>query len=61
MSEYARAYLNITPPLNIVTKEMDNFVRWFNETAPGKEGALTPLMRTGLAHLYSAYALFQNI
>lgn len=40
------------PPSNIVRNEMDQFVHWFNETSPGKKGALSPLIRSGLAHLY---------
>jgi Fic family protein len=40
------------PPSTRVPKEMERFLEWFNETAPGKDSALTPLTRGGIAHLY---------
>jgi Fic family protein len=41
------------PPSIIVPKEMDQFIKWFNETAPGgeKEIKKAPL-RSAIAHLY---------
>jgi len=39
------------PPSHSVKKEMDRFVTWFNTTEEG-EGALDPLTRAGIAHIY---------
>jgi Fic family protein len=41
------------PPSQDVPREMANFIRWFNNTAPGKPQAIkfTPV-RTAIAHLY---------
>lgn len=41
------------PPSNRVPKEMDQFIKWFNETAPGgsKEMKKGPI-RSAIAHLY---------
>lgn len=41
------------PPSNSVQKEMDRFIRWFNDTAPGgkKEIKKAPV-RSAIAHLY---------
>ena len=35
-----------------VPDEMDSYVAWFNETAPGAEEPLQALTRAGLSHLY---------
>ncbi|HCD31077.1 MAG TPA: DUF4172 domain-containing protein [Phycisphaerales bacterium] len=42
------------PPSADVPKEMDGFLKWFNDTAPvpGKSQALHPVIRAGIAHLY---------
>ncbi|MGI8524985.1 MAG: Fic family protein [Pseudolabrys sp.] len=40
------------PPSSRLRKEMNGFVRWFNETAPTGKRALPPLTRAGIAHLY---------
>ncbi|MHB1946626.1 MAG: Fic family protein [Gammaproteobacteria bacterium] len=41
------------PPSHVVPKEMDKFIRWFNNTAPGKPKAIgfAPV-RAAIAHLY---------
>lgn len=40
------------PPSSKMTAEMDAFVLWFNETAPGGKRPLPALTRAGIAHLY---------
>jgi Fic family protein len=41
------------PPSGQVAKEMEAFVDWFNQTAPGQPSEiLNPLLRAGIAHLY---------
>ncbi|MFT4855739.1 MAG: Fic family protein [Planctomycetota bacterium] len=41
------------PPSTAVPYEMEVFIVWFNQTAPGKSKAiLNPLLRAGIAHLY---------
>jgi Fic family protein len=40
------------PPSAGMTLEMDAFVGWFNDTAPGGPRPLPPLTRAGIAHLY---------
>lgn len=41
------------PPSDRVPSEMENFVRWFNRTAPGGEEEMThPAVRAALVHLY---------
>ena len=40
------------PPSSRMPSEMDRFLEWFRATGPGGEGALPPLTRAGLAHLY---------
>ncbi len=40
------------PPSDRVQAEMQAFVAWFNETAPGGSRPLPTLLRAGLAHLY---------
>ncbi len=40
------------PPSQHMQKEMEGFVRWFNDTAPGGKRLLPALTRAGIAHLY---------
>lgn len=40
------------PPSSRMRKEMDAFVRWFNNSAPKAKNALKPVERAGIAHLY---------
>lgn len=40
------------PPSTRVKGEMESFVNWFNETAPGGKAPLPALARAGIAHLY---------
>ncbi|RFM30991.1 Fic family protein [Chitinophaga silvisoli] len=41
------------PPSAIVSKEMTQFIRWFNDTAPGQKKAIrNPAIRSAIAHLY---------
>ena len=40
------------PPSARMPEEMDAFVAWFNETAPGGKRPLPTLTRAGIAHLY---------
>jgi len=40
------------PPSSDMQKEMDAFLAWWRETAPGGRNALPALTRTGIAHLY---------
>ncbi len=40
------------PPSSQVTDEMDNFVDWFNRTAPDGSEPLPAITRAGIAHLY---------
>ncbi len=42
----------IAPPASQIPKEMDQFISWFNRTAPEKKEPLPPLIRAGIAHLY---------
>lgn len=42
----------IAPPASKIQKEMDQFISWFNRTAPGGKASLPPLIRAGIAHLY---------
>lgn len=37
------------PPSNMVKKEMDNYISWFNETGSEYSG---PVVKSGIAHLY---------
>jgi Fic family protein len=41
------------PPARVIPKEMEKFIRWFNNTAPGKSHAIqfAPI-RAAIAHLY---------
>jgi Fic family protein len=41
------------PPSKIISKEMDRFIKWFNETAPGAKNEISkPPLRAAIAHLY---------
>jgi Fic family protein len=40
------------PPSNRIGDEMDGFVAWFNNTAPGGQHVLPALTRAGIAHLH---------
>jgi Fic family protein len=40
------------PPSSRVPAEMQRFVTWFNDTAPGRKNPLGALTRAGIAHLY---------
>ena len=40
------------PPSARVPKEMDTYVRWFNDSAPGGSRPLPALARAGIGHLY---------
>ena len=42
------------PPSKEMRREMDTFIRWFNDTAPEGKTPLPALTRTGIAHLYFA-------
>jgi len=42
------------PPSAVVKKEMEGFVKWFHDTAPDGNTALSTLTRAGIAHLYFA-------
>lgn len=40
------------PLSEAVPREMDRFIRWFNDSAPGGSSPLPALTRAGIAHLY---------
>ncbi len=40
------------PPSALIKKEMEAFVKWFNETAPHNKTAFPALTRAGITHLY---------
>lgn len=40
------------PPSRAIKKEMDAFVTWWKDSAPGGNNPLPALTRTGIAHLY---------
>lgn len=40
------------PPSEVVAKEMEQFVDWFNATAPREKDQLPTLIRAGVAHIY---------
>jgi Fic family protein len=40
------------PPSAVIEKEMEGFIRWFNETVPDSRAAVPALSRAGIAHLY---------
>jgi Fic family protein len=40
------------PPSSKVFDEMERFIKWFNKTGDLKQGGLSALLRSGIAHLY---------
>ncbi|MEL6195153.1 MAG: Fic family protein, partial [Bacteroidota bacterium] len=40
------------PPSESVSEEMDQFIDWFNQTAPGMPKELDGLLRASIAHIY---------
>lgn len=40
------------PPSAQVPGEMDRFLTWFKNTTPGTKASISPLIRSGLAHLW---------
>jgi Fic family protein len=40
------------PPASNLTKEMDNFIKWFNSTGPNRSTPLSAITRASIAHLY---------
>ncbi len=42
----------VAPPASKIPNEMDQFINWFNITAPGGKTPLSPLTRAGITHLY---------
>lgn len=40
------------PPSKQVPAEMERYVAWFNKTAPGGDAPLSPLIRSGMAHIF---------
>lgn len=40
------------PPSRVMKREMNRFIRWFNQTAPDGKTPLPALTRAGIAHLY---------
>ncbi len=40
------------PPSSTMRSEMDQFIRWFNSTAPGGNAPLPALTRAGIAHMH---------
>ena len=40
------------PPSQNIPSEMEQFIRWFNETSPKGKRPLPPLIRSGITHLY---------
>lgn len=42
----------VAPPASKIPREMDQFINWFNKTAPGGNAPLSPLIRAGITHLY---------
>ena len=40
------------PPSNRMSREMDRFIQWFNQTTPNGAQPLSALVRAGIAHLY---------
>jgi Fic family protein len=50
--DYRRVVHFEAPPSANVPAEMERFVAWFNDTAPGGGAPLPALTRAGIAHLY---------
>ncbi|MBU2627576.1 MAG: Fic family protein [Proteobacteria bacterium] len=42
----------VAPPSSGIPQEMNQFIDWFNRTAPGGKTPLPPLTRAGIAHFY---------
>ena len=40
------------PPSKVMHREMTQFIKWFNDTAPDGKNPLPALTRAGIAHLY---------
>ena len=40
------------PPSKDMMAEMERFNQWFNDTAPNGKSSLSPVLRSGIAHLY---------
>jgi len=40
------------PPADRVSAEMDAYIKWFNDSAPGGNAPLPALTRAGIAHIY---------
>ena len=40
----------VAPPSSRIPQEMNQFIDWFNRTAPGSKTPLPPLTRAGIAH-----------
>jgi len=40
------------PSAEIVTQEMTQFIKWFNDSAPNSNNPTKPLIRAAIAHLY---------
>ncbi len=50
--DYKRAVHFEAPPSSAMQREMERFIAWFNDTAPGGKHPLPPLTRAGIMHLY---------
>jgi len=42
----------VAPPSSRMSREMSQFIDWFNRTAPGSKTPLPPMARAGIAHFY---------
>jgi len=42
----------VAPPSSRILQEMNQFIDWFNRTAPGSKTPLQPLIRAGIAHFH---------
>lgn len=51
-ADYKRRIHFKAPPSKDVPREMNAFIRWFNDTALNGKRPLPPLARAGIAHLY---------
>jgi Fic family protein len=53
LNNFAQNLQNEAPPSQIVPKEMEQFIHWFNDTAPDKpQGIKFAPVRAAIAHLY---------
>jgi len=50
--DYKRTVHFAAPPSDRMADEMQRFITWFNDTAPGAKDPLPGLTRAGIAHLY---------